>query len=636
MGFHTLLVANRGEIAARILSSARSLGYRTVAVYSEADADSPVLDLADEAYCLGEDPAADSYLNVDAIIRAAHSTGADAIHPGYGFLSEQGEFARRCRQEGITFIGPSAEVIDLMGDKARAKAAAKEAGVPCIPGYQGQDQSVTRLTDEALSIGLPVMIKAAAGGGGKGMRLARTEAELPGLIELARSESAKAFGSEQLILEAALTGARHIEVQVFSDSHGQHIFLGERDCSLQRRHQKVIEEAPAPGLSQALRQRMGQAAVALARHCGYQGAGTVEFLLAEDGTFYFLEMNTRLQVEHPVTEMITGQDLVAWQIAVAAGAPLPLTQEQVTLSGCAVEARLYAEDPSQSFLPATGTIEHWQPPQGDGIRVDHALAEGISVSRHYDPMLAKLIAWGPDRPTALRRLKRALEQTRLMGITTNQGYLTRLLAEPVIQSGEADTTWLDRHPHPCAIPAPPPWLWALASVVLCGNSPACRPLSLRLDYGKESNSLSLRPEGQGTRVQLSEEDYAVRVEHGHPHTLICQIDEHRRTLAFSRHTHGVTLGWRGQNYRFHDQTLAAPDNANESHDGQVRALMDGCIQSVLVKQGDRVEAEQPLLTLEAMKMELPLTAGRAGRVTQLTVETGDQVKTNQLLITIED
>ncbi|WP_417347521.1 biotin carboxylase N-terminal domain-containing protein [Ferrimonas sp.] len=636
MGFNTLLVANRGEIAARILTTARELGYRTVAVYSRADADSPVLALADEAYCLGEAPAVDSYLNVDALIRAAKTTGADAIHPGYGFLSERPEFVRRCHQEGISFIGPSEEVIALMGDKARAKAAALEAGVPCIPGYQGNDQSVARLTNEALAIGLPVMIKAAAGGGGKGMRLARSEQELPGMIEMARSESKKAFGCDQVILEAALTQVRHIEIQIFSDSHGNHLYLGERDCSLQRRHQKVIEEAPAPGLSQALRQRMGQAAVALARHCDYQGAGTVEFLLTDDNTFYFLEMNTRLQVEHPVTEMITGQDLVAWQIAVVEGKPLPLTQEQLTLSGCAVEARLYAEDPSQGFLPATGLIRRWQAPEGDKIRVDHALSQGMSISRHYDPMLAKIVAWGPDRSVALRRLSRALEQTQLLGITTNQGYLGRLLADPIIQAGKADTTWLDRHQNTCADPAPPPWLLALASVILCGDAPPCRPLSLRLDYGKKSSNLSLRPDGGVTRVEVDEDSFAIRLLNRGPGALICQIDAHRRTLAFSQDTDSVTLNWRGQNFEFTDRTLAAPHREEAQSDGQVRALMDGCIQSVFVREGDWVEADQPLLTLEAMKMELPLNAGRPGRITQLAVDAGEQVKTNQLLITIED
>ncbi|WP_028108565.1 acetyl/propionyl/methylcrotonyl-CoA carboxylase subunit alpha [Ferrimonas futtsuensis] len=636
MGFNTLLVANRGEIAARILSSARGQGYRTVAVYSEADADSPVLELADEAYCLGEAPAADSYLNVDAIIRAAQCTGADAIHPGYGFLSEQAEFARRCRQEGLTFIGPSAEVIGLMGDKARAKAAALEAGVPCIPGYQGDDQSLARLTDEALAIGLPVMIKAAAGGGGKGMRLAHSEEELPGLIELARSESLKAFGCDRLIVEAALPQVRHIELQIFSDSLGNHIYLGERDCSLQRRHQKVIEEAPAPGLSQALRRRMGQAAIALARYCGYLGAGTVEFLVTDDEAFYFLEMNTRLQVEHPITEMITGQDLVAWQIAVAEGRPLPLTQQQLTLTGCAVEARLYAEDPSQGYLPATGTIRHWAAPCGTHLRVDHALKQGMSVSTHYDPLLAKVIAWGADRATALRRLGQALEHTQLLGVTTNQGYLSRLLADPVIQAGKTDTSWLDRHPQACAPPLPPPWLWALASVIFCGNSPPCRSLNLSLDYGKESNTLSLRPQGEATWVGLNDDRFTIRVLSRGPGTLVCQIDDHRRTLAFTQEPDTVTLSWQGQGFRFTDRTLAAPASAAADGDGQVRALMDGCIQSVLVQEGDWVETDQPLLTLEAMKMELPLNAGRSGRVVQLAVSVGEQVKTNQLLITIED
>ncbi|TKB50507.1 3-methylcrotonyl-CoA carboxylase [Ferrimonas sediminicola] len=635
MGFDTLLVANRGEIAARILRCARGLGYRTVAVYSDADADSPVLALADEAVRLGPAPATDSYLNIDALLGAARRTGADAIHPGYGFLSEQAEFARRCRQAGLLFIGPEEETIELMGDKARAKGAALEAGVPCLPGYQGEDQRTERLCTEARALGLPVMIKAAAGGGGKGMRLARRDEELADLIALARSEAARTFGCDRLILEPALAQARHIEVQVFADHHGHYLHLGERDCSLQRRHQKVVEEAPAPGLGEALRRRLGRSAVALASHCRYQGAGTVEFLLSPQGEYYFLEMNTRLQVEHPVTELISGQDLVAWQLRVAAGEPLPLTQAQLCNQGCAVEARVYAEDPERGFLPATGVIKRWRPPAGPGIRVEHALAAGVTVSRHYDPLLAKVVAWGEDRPTALRRLRRALERTQILGVTTNLGYLVRLLGSRPVIDAEANTGYLDSAPQLCAAPEAPDWLWACAALVFCGTSPPRRPMSLTLDYGKESRCLRLEPRGERCRVRLGQNSVDAEVCR-QDSQLICTSDGHRRTLEILRQDAALTLTYQGQCYHFLDQTLAPPASGAAVGDGQALAPMDGCIRSVLVQPGQSVEQGQPLLTLEAMKMELPLTAGRSGTVTRVSVTTGEQVTAQQLLITIED
>ena len=383
-----ILIANRGEIAVRVIRTARSLGYRTVAVYSEADAGALHVDVADEAVCIGAAPVGDSYLRSDKILQAAQLTSADDVHPGYGFLSENAGFAEACAEAGLVFIGPDAEAINLMGSKRLSKVAMIEAGVPCIPGYQDAEQSDDVLLKEAERIGFPLMIKASAGGGGRGMRLAHDASELPEQIRTARSEAESAFGSGELILERAVLQPRHIEIQVFADRHGNAVYLGERDCSIQRRHQKVVEEAPSPFVDPDLRQRMGEAAVNAAKACNYCGAGTVEFLVDEDKNFYFLEMNTRLQVEHPVTELITGQDLVAWQLKVASGEKLPLSQDEITLTGHAVEVRLYAEDPRNNFMPQTGRVEYWHYPEREGFRMDHGIQCGQLVSPHYDPMLA--------------------------------------------------------------------------------------------------------------------------------------------------------------------------------------------------------------------------------------------------------
>ena len=419
MNFTKILIANRGEIACRIIRTAQTLGYRTVAVYSEAEPLALHVTLADEAVCIGPAPVRESYLNIAALLAAARSTGADAVHPGYGFLSENDGFAQACLDAGLVFIGPDPQAILKMGNKAGAKRLMLAAGVPCVPGYQGADQSDATLLTKAAEIGFPIMVKAAAGGGGRGMRLVEHPQDLPVALVSARSEAGNAFGSEELILERAVLEPRHVEIQVFGDRHGHIIHLGERDCSIQRRHQKVFEEAPSPAVTPELRARMGAAAVAAARTVNYVGAGTVEFLLDREGHFYFLEMNTRLQVEHPVTECITGLDLVAWQIAVARGEPLPLTQEQVPLNGHAIEVRLYAEDPYNGFLPQSGDVALWHPPTGEGVRVDHGLASGQIVSPHYDPMIAKIIAHGATRDEARRRLIGALQRTRLLGLPHN-------------------------------------------------------------------------------------------------------------------------------------------------------------------------------------------------------------------------
>ncbi|MGY0623470.1 MAG: acetyl-CoA carboxylase biotin carboxylase subunit, partial [Paraglaciecola chathamensis] len=437
--FHKILIANRGEIAVRVICTARKMGYRTVAVYSEADKNAAHVLAADQAVCVGPASVSESYLMIDNIIAAAHKTQADAIHPGYGFLSENPAFARACAAAGIQFIGPDASAIELMGSKRLSKVAMLDAGVPCIPGYQGAEQSDQVLIEKAADVGFPIMVKASAGGGGRGMRLVTEQGELAAQIKTARSEALSAFGSGELILERAVLAPRHIEIQIFADSQGNTVYLGERDCSIQRRHQKVVEEAPSPFVDEGLRERMGQAAVSAAKACGYRGAGTVEFLVDSDKNFYFLEMNTRLQVEHPVTELITGLDLVEWQLRVAAGEMLPLTQEDVSLNGHAIEVRLYAEDPRQNFMPQTGNILVWQYPEREGIRVDHGIHCGDTVSAHYDPMLAKVIAFGPDRATAARRLASAIEDIQLVGVNTNRRFLLNVLRHPAFINAEATT-----------------------------------------------------------------------------------------------------------------------------------------------------------------------------------------------------
>ena len=439
----SLLVANRGEVALRIMRTAKAQGIATVAVYTDADQDSPHRHFADRAVNIGEGPAGESYLSIETILRAARESGADAIHPGYGFLSERADFAEAVAATGLTFVGPPAKAIDAMGNKAAAKRLMLAANVPCVPGYEGEDQSDARFIEAAADIGFPVMVKAAAGGGGRGMRLVHDPADLPEALTLARDEARNAFGSDELILEKAVIRPRHVEVQVFADSQGNTIHLGERDCSVQRRHQKVVEEAPCPIMTPELRARMGEAAVNAARAVDYVGAGTVEFLLDESGAFYFLEMNTRLQVEHPVTELITGLDLVALQLDVAAGKPLPLTQDDVRLTGHAIEVRLYAEDPANDFLPAAGTVDVWREGAGPGVRIDGGINQGQTISPFYDPMVAKVMAHGPDRESARKRLVDGLRDTALFGPSNNRDFLIAVLSDDTFAAGEATTAFLD-------------------------------------------------------------------------------------------------------------------------------------------------------------------------------------------------
>ena len=644
MSFEKILIANRGEIACRVISTARSLGYRTVAVYSEPDAGARHVLMADEAICIGPALASASYLNMDALLDACRRTGADAVHPGYGFLSENAGFAKACKDAGITFIGPDEEAIHLMGSKRLSKIAMIEAGVPCIPGYEGEDQSDATLLKEAERVGLPLMIKASAGGGGRGMRVVTDASEIAAQLKSARQEAASAFGSDELILERAVMEPRHVEIQVFGDRHGNVIHLGERDCSVQRRHQKVVEESPSPAVTPALRQEMGEAAVNAAKACQYVGAGTVEFLLAPNGEFYFLEMNTRLQVEHPVTELVTGQDLVAWQIRVARGEPLPLTQDQVTLTGHAIEVRLYAEDPAQNYMPQTGPVLQWRPAGGDGVRIDHGLVEGQEIGSHYDPMLAKIIAWGESREDARRRLIRAVEDTLLIGVKDNRRYLAAILRHPVFAQGEATTAFIgqdfasDDSVSDAIIPDS---LWALAALLISRQHPTHPHLTGWHSSSVGSQPLQLSSQGEERSVALEYLGSEVKITLGENTLSLHEAGPNRISVNgisqdYQAHRHGdeMWLQFQGTTACFTDRTHAAVGGAEQAGSGQIRAPMDGAIVEVQVQTGDAVSKGQVLVTLEAMKMEHSLKADCDGIVESLSLKAGDQVKRQQLLVNL--
>ena len=614
MAFSKILVANRGEIAWRIMRTARAMGYRTVAVYSDVDKDAPHVDFADEAVHIGPPPVGESYLSIDRILEAAHRSGADAIHPGYGFLSENDSFASACEKAGLVFIGPPPAAIAAMGNKAAAKRRMIDAGVPCVPGYQGADQSDANLEKESRKIGLPVMVKAAAGGGGRGMRLVELDGDLGEAIRAARAEAESAFGSGELILEKAVIDARHVEIQVFADAHGNVIHLGERDCSVQRRHQKVIEEAPSPAVDADLRARMGAAAVAAARAIAYRGAGTVEFLLAGDGAFYFLEMNTRLQVEHPVTEAITGQDLVAWQIKVAAGETLPLTQEQVRFDGHAIEVRLYAEDAYAGFLPQTGRIDVWRPAAGSGVRVDHGMKEDLAISPFYDPMIAKVVAHGATREQARARLIQALRDTVVLGPTTNRHFLIRLLEHAEFAAGKATTAFLVDHVFPA--PEISGAHWNLAASLLWQAS--AERYSAPLRGWRNSN-----PEPTPIRLAAGGTERLLRVEGGPQSAAPFHIDGN-----------DVIVDLDALTVRFTDKTYAPPETAAAGSDGKLRAPMDGRVVAIKVTAGDMVVRGQTLIVLEAMKIQHQLKAALDARVEAVSVEEGQQVANRAVLVTM--
>ncbi|MBS4045453.1 MAG: acetyl-CoA carboxylase biotin carboxylase subunit [Alphaproteobacteria bacterium] len=641
-GFTTILIANRGEIACRVIRSAKALGYRTVAVYSEADVGALHTQMADRAICIGPAEAKQSYLNIEAVIAAAKQTGADAVHPGYGFLSENAEFAKACAEAGLVFIGPPASAIAAMGNKAAAKQRMIAAGVPCVPGYQGSDQSDATLTKESEKIGLPVMVKAAAGGGGRGMRLVHNAADLGDAIRTARAEAENAFASGELILEKAVVNGRHIEIQVFADSFGNCIHLGERDCSVQRRHQKVIEQAPSPAVDAALRAQMGAAAVAAAKAIHYVGAGTVEFLLDANGRdFYFLEMNTRLQVEHPVTEAITGLDLVALQIRVAAGEMLPLKQEDVQLNGHAIEVRLYAEAPSQNFLPQSGRLSLWSPPAG--IRVDHGLhGSNQEITPFYDPMIAKLIAHGGTREAARRRLIAALEQTVALGISTNRGFLIELLSHEEFAAGKATTAFIPQYFSTIAAPASDPALQAIAALLWFergaaqfGHDPARAWSSngglshpVNLGVGETIAKLSVAVLG-ADRYRISDADYSVTARG--ENSLRVSASGIERDVVYAFAGDELHLGSGAADLACRDLTWAPPAEAEGAAERELRAPMNGKIVAVLAAAGDRVKKGQRLVVMEAMKMQHEMVARVDATVDTLPVKVGDQVATRQLL-----
>ncbi len=654
--FSKVLIANRGEIAVRVARSIQALGGRVVAVYSDADADALHVERANQAVCIGPPPVGESYLDGAKVIEAAKIAGAEAIHPGYGFLSENAAFARAVEEAGLVFIGPPADAIDLMGDKRQAKIAMKAAGVPCVPGYDGDDQNDDVLAKEADKVGYPIMVKASAGGGGRGMRCVKDPAQFLEQVAIARAEAQNAFGDGRLILERALLGARHVEVQVFADKHGNVIHLGERDCSVQRRHQKVIEECPSPAVNAELRAKMGQAAVEAARACHYVGAGTVEFLLDHDGSFYFLEMNTRLQVEHPVTEMVTGVDLVEWQLRIAGGDTLPLTQDEVTWTGHAIEARLYAEDPAQDFLPQTGVAHLWHVPERPGCRVDHGLVEGGTVSPHYDPMVGKAIAHGPTRSVALRRLDALLADTVLLGVPTNKAFLRSVLAHQAFASGEVDTNFITTHMSDdptLAKTAPPSTVLSLAAAILFArsvpdpddrlagwHSVAQSPLAYTLRCG-EDHTVRLTGAGSGlpmhVKVQVGTETHGIDLLDVFEDAVVFVHNSIRQEAAYYYDDDNLYLESDLDNSAFHieDITLQPASAANGAGDGQMLAPMDGVVISTSVEVGARVEPGQTVAVVEAMKMQHQIQSDVTGTVKEVPVTAGQQVKLRQLLVLIE-
>ncbi len=654
--FDTLLIANRGEIVARIAQSARALGLRTVAVCSDADRDAPFLSHCDQVICIGGERPADSYLSADKLLDAARASGAQAIHPGYGFLSENAAFAQAVVDAGLVWVGPPPEAIAAMGDKASARRRMQDAGVPVLPGTREASEDLAALQRQAQGLGLPLMVKAAAGGGGRGMRLVTQLDDLPAALQAAHAEAQAVFGDGRLLLERALLAPRHVEVQVLADGHGTVLHLGERDCSVQRRHQKLIEEAPSPAVDAALRRRMGEAAVQVARAAsaqGYVGAGTVEFLLDADGSFWFMEMNTRLQVEHPVTECLTGVDLVAWPLRIAMGARLDLTQDELLqryeAGGHAIEARLCAEDPAQQHLPQSGTLLHWQPPAG--LRVDAALRSGQTVSPFYDSMLGKLIAHGPDRQVALQQLASGLAQTQAVGLPTNRAFLARVLAHPAFAQGEVSTAFLAQHFDDAAQVQPPAplALQALAAVALVAvpaqplpalwqgwTSAALTVQQVPMQIGAARQVWALEGRGrQWTATQGEQrvvfDDFQADGSHG-VQALIDGVP-----LRAHWYRLGTQFWLQAGLDELHGEDLRLQPASRQqgARSGEVLAPMHGRVVRIEVEPGQTVEVGQTLLVMEAMKMEHRLAAPCAGRVAQLQATVGEQVAARRLLAQIE-
>ncbi|TBW40497.1 acetyl/propionyl/methylcrotonyl-CoA carboxylase subunit alpha [Azotobacter chroococcum] len=641
----TLLIANRGEIACRVMRTARTLGIRTVAVHSAIDRHARHVREADLAVDLGGAKPAESYLRIDGIVAAARESGAQAVHPGYGFLSENADFARACEAAGLLFLGPPAAAIEAMGSKSAAKALMEAAGVPLVPGYHGEAQDFETFRAAAETIGYPVLLKATAGGGGKGMKVVEAEAQLAEALESARREARAAFGDARMLVEKYVLKPRHVEIQVFADRHGNCLYLNERDCSIQRRHQKVVEEAPAPGLSSALRRAMGEAAVKAAQAIGYVGAGTVEFLLDARGEFFFMEMNTRLQVEHPVTEAITGLDLVAWQIRVARGEPLPITQDQVPLHGHAIEVRLYAEDPEHDFLPASGTLALYREPSaGPGRRVDSGVAEGDAVSPFYDPMLAKLIAWGESREEARQRLLAMLAETAVGGVRTNLAFLRRVLAHPAFAGAELDTGFIPRHQE-MLLPEPqelPEAFWRLAaSAWVQSEAPRRRADDPHSPWGATDGWRAGLPAQIDLALRCGEAQRVVRLGGApsaclHGERLWLEQGGVRRQHLALRRDGTLYLEWNGELHAVGRVDPLAEVEAGHAHHGGLTAPMNGSIVRVLVEAGQRVEAGTPLVVLEAMKMEHSIRAPQAGVVKGLYCREGELVSEGTALVELEE
>ncbi|MDF1686015.1 MAG: acetyl/propionyl/methylcrotonyl-CoA carboxylase subunit alpha [Parvibaculaceae bacterium] len=658
----SILIANRGEIACRVISTARTMGLRTIAVYSEADADALHVRLADEAYSIGGSAATESYLKGDVILDVAKKAGAHSIHPGYGFLSENAGFAEACEQEGIIFIGPKSDSIRAMGLKDAAKVLMEKAGVPVVPGYHGDIQSAEHLAAEAEKVGYPVLIKAVAGGGGKGMRLVEDAKGFDKALASAQREAASAFSDDRVLIERFVTSPRHIEIQVFGDGQGEAVYLFERDCSLQRRHQKVVEEAPAPGMTPEMRAAMGEAAVAAAKAINYRGAGTVEFIvdgsngLRPDG-FFFMEMNTRLQVEHPVTEMITGEDLVEWQIRVARGEGLPKSQGALTLSGHAVEARIYAEDPAKKFFPSTGRLARLQfPEESATVRVDTGVVEGQEVSMFYDPMIAKLIVWGENREDALAGLQDALEATQISGLKHNVGFLAAIAGHKVFGAAEIDTGFIDRHLGDLvpATDAVPTAVLACAAAYESGKRVACgndlspwadtdswilggqRGERFVLSYGE--NDLVMSVVGQASNMAITCGDVQVAVQDVRlsPRDISVSIEGASVRMGCVERPTGFALMHLGMTYDFGRPDPLDVDLDQGASGSKAVAPMPGKVIQVVVSAGDRVRKGDALVVVEAMKMEQTVQAPQDGKVAEVTVSIGEQVEGGAVLVKFEE
>ena len=662
--FNSILIANRGEIACRVIRTAKKLGYRTVAVYSDADAGAPHVKLADDAVRIGSGPVGESYLVPELILQAAASSGAESIHPGYGFLSENAAFAEAVESAGLVFIGPTREAIDVMGNKAESKRRMIEAGVPCVPGYEGHDQSDKTLIAEGLKIDLPLMVKAAAGGGGRGMRLVHDQADLANAIKLARAEAEGAFGSGELILEKAIIKPRHVEIQVFADTFGNTVHLGERDCSVQRRHQKVIEEAPCPIMTPELREKMGQSAIDAAKSVNYRGAGTVEFLLDDSGFFYFLEMNTRLQVEHPVTELITGLDLVELQISVAQGESLDLSQDDISLEGHAIEVRLYTEDPSQDFLPASGPVDLWAPASGVGVRIDDGISTGQAISPFYDPMVAKVIGYGPTREAARLRLIGALKETVLFGTPSNKDFLIQCLDKQSFIDGAATTAFIGEEFSAADLDAAPVsfldsavaatldlWLenkahfqrsilvscelknWTIASAMVSRK---------QYQFGDITHDLSISPINSSADTYHVTDTAAklgavIQVISMQDNKAVVLFDGVKLVAQFMQPQRGqIYCSIQGRGAFFKDLIILDGVVDDAEGGGRVIAPMHGLLLEVMVSPGDKVVKGQTLAVLEAMKMHYEILAEVDGTVEEVSAVAGSQVAVDDVLIEIKE